>query len=312
MLLAILYLENSLSIGAFTVSHKELLQTLSTQIVISISNAQLYDNLERKVHQRTAELQLQKEDLEQTLKDLRKTQRQLVNSEKMASMGELASGIAHEIQNPLNFVNNFTEVSDELIDEILAEYGKSLENRDEKIIQELLSDVKSNFERIRKHGLQADAIVKNMLEHSKQGQGKNEPTDLNALANGSLRISYHSFLAKYKNIISKDVEIEMDISTDMNLPKVNVIPQEIGKVIFNLLNNGFYAVLDRSTKENSAEFKPLVKITHPWQKIRFQDPRPLFLLLTMALEYPSPLRRKSSNHFSPQSLPALEQVWVYL
>jgi predicted ATPase/signal transduction histidine kinase len=297
MLLAILYLENSLSIGAFTVSHKELLQTLSTQIAISISNAQLYDNLERKVHQRTAELQLQKEDLEQTLKDLRKTQRQLVNSEKMASMGELASGIAHEIQNPLNFVNNFTEVSDELIDEILAEYGKSLENRDEKIIQELLSDVKSNFERIRKHGLQADAIVKNMLEHSKQGQGKNEPTDLNALANGSLRISYHSFLAKYKNIISKDVEIEMDISTDMNLPKVNVIPQEIGKVIFNLLNNGFYAVLDRSTKENNAEFKPLVKITTSLAKDSVSGPQAVISVIDNGVGIPESIKEKIFQPF---------------
>ncbi|MBN3581361.1 AAA family ATPase [Algoriphagus aestuarii] len=260
---AILLLENSLSVGAFTSSHEELLQTLSTQIAISISNAQLYENLERKVLLRTQELQLQKEDLEQTLTDLKKAQRQLVNSEKMASMGELASGIAHEIQNPLNFVNNFTEVSDEMMDELLEEYKKSTDSRDESLFQELLSDVKSNLQKIRKHGLQADAIVKNMLEHSKQGQGRHELTDLNTLANGFLRISYHSFLAKYKNIISKDIEIEMDISIDESIPKVSVIPQEIGKALLNLLNNGFYAVLDRKLKnqENEKDFQPLVKVS---------------------------------------------------
>ncbi|WP_373395776.1 GAF domain-containing sensor histidine kinase [Algoriphagus halophilus] len=260
---AILLLENSLSVGAFTSSHEELLQTLSTQIAISISNAQLYENLERKVLLRTKELQLQKEDLEQTLNDLKKAQRQLVNSEKMASMGELASGIAHEIQNPLNFVNNFTEVSDEMIDELLEEYRKSSDSRDESLFQELLSDVKSNLQKIRKHGLQADAIVKNMLEHSKQGQGRHELTDLNAMANGFLRISYHSFLAKYKNIISKDIEIEMDISTDEKIPKVHVIPQEIGKALLNLLNNGFYAVLDRKLKdeERKVDYQPIVKVS---------------------------------------------------
>jgi histidine kinase len=263
MLIAILYLENSLSVGAFTPSHKDLLQTLSTQIAISISNAQLYENLEKKVLLRTSELQHQKEDLELTVNDLKKAQRQLVNSEKMASMGELASGIAHEIQNPLNFVNNFTEVSEELIQEILEEYEKPEDKRDGELLQELLEDVRFNLEKIRKHGIQADAIVKNMLEHSKQGQGKHELTDINALANGFLRMSYHSFLAKYKNVISKDLEIEMDISVDEGLPKVKVIPQEIGKVLLNLLNNGFYSVLDRKVKyeQDSEEYQPIVKIS---------------------------------------------------
>ncbi|WP_296702621.1 ATP-binding sensor histidine kinase [Algoriphagus sp.] len=298
-LMAILYLENSLSMGAFTVSHKELLQTLSTQIAISISNAQLYDNLERKVILRTAELQLQKEDLELTLRDLKKAQRQLVNSEKMASMGELASGIAHEIQNPLNFVNNFTEVSDEMIDEILLEYSKSIEERDEKILNELLSDVKSNLQKIRKHGLQADAIVKNMLEHSKQGQGRHELTDLNALANGFLRISYHSFLAKYKNAISKDLEIEMDIQTDADLPKVNVIPQEIGKVLLNLLNNGFYAVLDRSIKNNetSDDFQPIVKVTTALIKDPVSGPQVKVSIIDNGIGIPEPIKEKIFQPF---------------
>ncbi len=299
LLLAVLYLENSLSVGAFTVSHKELLQTLSTQIAISISNAQLYDNLERKVLLRTAELQLQKEDLELTLKDLRKAQRQLVNSEKMASMGELASGIAHEIQNPLNFVNNFTEVSDEMIDEILQEYEKSKDLRDEKILNELLSDVKFNLQKIRKHGLQADAIVKNMLEHSKQGQGKREFTDLNALANGFLRISYHSFLAKYKNIISKDLEIIMDISTDKNLPKVNVIPQEIGKVLLNLLNNGFYAVLDKKLKneDTTENFQPIVKVTTALENDPVSGPQVKVSIIDNGIGIPDSIKEKIFQPF---------------
>jgi signal transduction histidine kinase len=159
-------------------------------------------------------------------------------------------------------VNNFTQVSDEMVDEVLDEQGKSKEIRDEKLVQELLRDVKFNLQKIRKHGLQADAIVKNMLEHSKQGKGIRELTDLNTLANGFLRMSYHSFLSKHKNSEDINLDIDLDISADENLPKISLVPQEIGKVLMNLLNNAFYAVQERILKEQGAQspYQPKVKV----------------------------------------------------
>jgi signal transduction histidine kinase len=217
----------------------------------------------RLLEKQKEEIHAQRENIATAYDQLKLTQSQLIQSEKMASMGELASGIAHEIQNPLNFVNNFTEVSDEMVDEVLEEQGKSLEKRDEKLVQDLLRDVKSNLQKIRKHGLQADAIVKNMLEHSKQGQGTRELTDLNSLANGFLRMSYHSFLSKLRNSEDMNLDVKLDISTEDNLPKINVVPQEIGKVLLNLLNNAFYAVHERMLQEKGGpnSYQPEVKVT---------------------------------------------------
>jgi len=235
-------------------------------IVISISlfrNNLSKQKANRLLEKQKEEIHAQRENIASAYDQLKLTQSQLIQSEKMASMGELASGIAHEIQNPLNFVNNFTEVSDEMVDEVLNEQGKSLEVRDEKLVQELLSDVKSNLQKIRKHGLQADAIVKNMLEHSKQGQGTRELTDLNTLANGFLRMSYHSFLSKLRNTEDMNLEVTMDISAEENLPKVSVVPQEIGKVLLNLLNNAFYAVHERKRNEAKTQnfYQPKIEVS---------------------------------------------------
>lgn len=221
---------------------------------VVISLALYRNNLSKQKANRLLQIQkeeihAQRESIASAYDQLKSTQSQLIQSEKMASMGELASGIAHEIQNPLNFVNNFTEVSDEMVDEVLDEQGKSKEIRDENLVQELLQDVKSNLQKIRKHGLQADAIVKNMLEHSKKGHGTREMTDLNSLANGFLRMSYHSFLSKQKHHEIQDLDIKLDISTENDLPKINIISQEIGRVLLNLLNNAFYAVQERMVKE---------------------------------------------------------------
>lgn len=175
--------------------------------------------------------------LEETLANLKATQAQLIQSEKMASLGELTAGIAHEIQNPLNFVNNFSEVSSELIFEIKEERAKSQEERDETLITEILGDIEQNLEKITLHGKRADAIVKGMLEHSKRGSGQKELTDINGLAEEFLRLSYQSYLAKDKEFLA-----ELKLNLDPDLQKISVIPQDIGKVLLNLYSNALYAV----------------------------------------------------------------------
>jgi signal transduction histidine kinase/ligand-binding sensor domain-containing protein len=186
--------------------------------------------LEEKVLHRTRQLN-------QTLHDLKSTQAQLIQSEKMASLGELTAGIAHEIQNPLNFVNNFSELNKELLEEANEELDKG----DIKETKAILKDLAENSEKITLHGKRADAIVKGMLEHSKKGSGQKELTDLNALADEFLRLSYQSFLAK-----NPDFKCELRTELSPDLPKVSVIPQDIGKVLLNLINNAFYAVNEKA------------------------------------------------------------------
>jgi signal transduction histidine kinase len=183
------------------------------------------------------EIEIQKGNVEKTLSDLKSTQAQLIQSEKMASLGELTAGIAHEIQNPLNFVNNFSEVSAELVDEIQDIRRKTQDRATANEEDEILEDIRQNLEKITLHGKRADAIVKGMLEHSKRGSGQKEPTDLNALADDFLRLTYQSFLAKDPNF-----KVELQTNLDPDLPKVSVIPQDIGKVLLNLYSNAFYAV----------------------------------------------------------------------
>ncbi len=184
--------------------------------------------------------QKSKLQIEGAYNQLKSTQAQLIQSEKMASLGELTAGIAHEIQNPLNFVNNFSEVSGELVDELQEELAAGTEASVQFAV-EIADDLKQNLEKITLHGKRADAIVKGMLEHSKKGSGEKEPTDLNALADEFLRLSYQSFLAK-----DPDFQCELKTNLDSDLPKVSVIPQDIGKVLLNLMNNAFYAVIEKA------------------------------------------------------------------
>jgi signal transduction histidine kinase len=197
--------------------------------------------LEELVAERTAELTKQKEELEHTLDELRATQAQLIQSEKMASLGELTAGIAHEIQNPLNFVNNFSEISKELIGEMNDELAVG----NWQLAKEIADDIEQNLEKINHHGKRADAIVKGMLQHSRSSTGKKELTDINALADEYLRLSFHGLRAK-------DKSFNADFKTDFdpNLPKINVIPQDIGRVLLNLINNAFYAVNKKAKEEN--------------------------------------------------------------
>jgi len=182
---------------------------------------------------------------------LKQTQQQLVQSEKMASLGELTAGIAHEIQNPLNFVNNFSEVSNEMIDEMVEEVQKG--NFDE--VKLIANDLKQNLEKINHHGKRADGIVKSMLQHSRSSSGQKELTDINVLADEYLRLAYHGLRAKDKSFNAK---FETDF--DLTLEKINVIPQEIGRVILNLINNAFYAVTEKRNA-NLNDYEPTVSVS---------------------------------------------------
>ena len=221
----LLYLENSLLKGVFNKNRIELLQMLSGQIGIAIENSILYENLEEKVSERTKEI-------EKAYTELKATQAQLIQSEKMASLGELTAGIAHEIQNPLNFVNNFSEVNAELIEEMIDEIEKG--NMDEA--KAIAHDIADNEQKIKQHGKRADAIVKGMLEHSRPNNGVKEPTNINALADEYLRLAYHGLRAKDKSF---NAAIITDF--DPTIGDINIIPQEIGRVLLNLINNAFYA-----------------------------------------------------------------------
>ncbi|HYJ64234.1 MAG TPA: ATP-binding protein, partial [Parafilimonas sp.] len=195
-------------------------------------------------------LEAAKQQIEKTLTDLKQTQQQLVQSEKMASLGELTAGIAHEIQNPLNFVNNFSEVSKELIDEMRI----ALESGDKEEAEHIASDVIQNLEKINHHGKRADAIVKNMLQHSRKSSGQKEPTDINALCDEYLRLSFHGMRAKDKNF-NADFKTDFDNS----IGKINVVPQNIGRVLLNLFNNAFYAVNEKK-KLLANSYHPIAEV----------------------------------------------------
>jgi len=214
------------------------------------------DQLELIVEERTAEITKQKDELMDAFTELKATQSQLIQSEKMASLGELTAGIAHEIQNPLNFVNNFSEVSTELLDEMMDE----LKSGNKEEVLALASDIKANQEKINHHGKRAGAIVKGMLLHSRKSSGKNEPTDINALCDEYLRLSYHGLRAKNKSF---NADFKADL--DKKLPQIKVVPQDFGRVLLNLINNAFFAVNERSKTENK-DFKPSVIVKTKLEK----------------------------------------------
>jgi two-component system, NtrC family, sensor kinase len=189
--------------------------------------------------------------IEKAYENLKATQQQLIQSEKMASLGELTAGIAHEIQNPLNFVNNFSEVNKDL----LAEMNEEIDKENFGEVKAIAKDVIENEEKINHHGKRADAIVKGMLQHSRSSTGVKEPTDINALADEYLRLSYHGLKAK-----DNSFNATMKTDFDASIGKINIIPQDIGRVLLNLYNNAFYAVTEKA-KQLSSDYEPIISIS---------------------------------------------------
>jgi signal transduction histidine kinase len=221
-------------------------------LVVSLFIAVLLFRNNRQKQKANIVLQEQKQKVEAMLAQLKSTQTQLIQSEKMASLGELTAGIAHEIQNPLNFVNNFSEVNKELIEELKIKNEKF--KNDDSDEQELLDDIFQNNEKITFHGKRADAIVKGMLQHSRASTGQKEPTDINALADEYLRLSFHGLRAKDKTF---NVTLQTDF--DESIGKINIARQDIGRVLLNLYNNAFYAVTEKK-KQHPEGYEPTVSV----------------------------------------------------
>ncbi len=225
--------------------HEEQQQALKEQ------NLQLED----RVQKRTLELSVQKENLQTALTNLKASQLQLMQKEKMASLGEVASGIAHEIQNPLNFVNNFSEINTELLLEMkeLMAVETSVGNKEE--IDLLLEDVIQNLQKINHHGKRADNIIKNLLQHTRSNSSEAVLSDLNLLAGEYLKLSYHGFRAK-----DKSVHVIINSTFDPSIDQINMVPQDIGRVLMNIYNNAFYAVIEKA-KKNITGYAPTVTVS---------------------------------------------------
>ena len=230
------------------------LALLGGLVVFLIIASILYRNIVYKQKANTL-LKRQKQEIEDTLTELRSTQAQLIQSEKMASLGELTAGIAHEIQNPLNFVNNFSEVNGELIEELKVERAKGNGERDELLEDKLLTDLAQNLEKINQHGKRADAIVKSMMQHSNASTGQKELVNMNSLAEEYLRLSFHGMRAR-----DKDFHCEIRHDFDQGIEKIRIVPPDMGRVFLNLFNNAFYS-LNEKKKKLDGEYEPELTVS---------------------------------------------------
>jgi two-component system NtrC family sensor kinase len=226
---------------SFTDKQVELVTTFADQAVIAIENVRLFESVEARTR-----------ELAKSLEDLRTAQDRLVQTEKLASLGQLTAGIAHEIKNPLNFVNNFSGVSVELIDELRqALAGANLDNKLRVEISEIADTLQGNLDKVVQHGKRADAIVKNMLLHSRQGSGEHRPVDINALVEESLNLAYHGARAEKQGF-----NITLERSLDPTAGEVDLFPQEITRALLNLISNGFYAATKRKAEANGGDYEP--------------------------------------------------------
>jgi signal transduction histidine kinase len=219
----------------------ELASTFADQAAIAIENVRLFESVEARTR-----------ELAKSLEDLRTTQDRLVQTQKLASLGQLTAGIAHEIKNPLNFVNNFSGVSAELVDELreaLKEASFNEARRDE--ITELMDTLQGNLDKVVQHGKRADAIVKNMLLHSREGSGEHRLVDINALVEEGLNLAYHGARAEKQGF-----NIKLEKSFDPNAGEADVFPQDITRVLLNLISNGFYAATKRGAETNFGDYEP--------------------------------------------------------
>ena len=256
-LVSIIYLENNLTTAAFTSARVEVLKILSSQAAISIENSHLYKKLEdynrtleQKVAERTEELQEKNEELSTTLHQLKITQNQIIAQEKLASLGALTAGIAHEIQNPLNFVNNFSELSVELTQELQDEINNQQENLDTgtvEYIEEMLTDLRENLKKINRHGKRADNIVHGMLMHSHSSSGKREATNLNKFVADYVNLAYHGMRTK-----DEAFNIVIESNYDESVGELNLVPQDMSRVFLNLTNNACYAA-DKKKKQLASQ-----------------------------------------------------------
>jgi|SRR5579862_452221 len=229
--------------GEFTQNTVDLIKTFAAQSALAIQNARLFDNVEARTR-----------ELTKSLEDLRTAQDRLVQTEKLASLGQLTAGIAHEIKNPLNFVNNFSSVSIELIDELReALDGAGLDGKLRMEINEIADMLQGNLDKVVQHGKRADAIVKNMLLHSRQGSGDHRPVEINTLVEESLNLAYHGARAEKPGF-----EITLERSFDPAAGEVDLFPQEITRVLLNLISNGFYAATKRKAETNRGDYEPTV------------------------------------------------------
>ncbi len=227
----------------FTDKQIELATTFADQAVIAIENVRLFESVEARTR-----------ELAKSLEELRTAQDRLVQTEKLASLGQLTAGIAHEIKNPLNFVNNFSAISVELIDELKESLGGvHLEAKQRENIKEITDMLQSNLDKVVQHGKRADAIVKNMLLHSRQGSGEHRPVDVNALVEESLNLAYHGARAEKQGF-----EINLERSFDPKAGEVDVFPQEITRALLNLISNGFYAATKRKAEMDGSNYEPTV------------------------------------------------------